>query len=42
LKNGQASCKVEAAVERGSVSAYSCAFPEVKVDDLVQKVLSAY
>jgi hypothetical protein len=42
LKKGQTSCKVEAAVERGSVSAYSCAFPEVKIDDLVQKVLSAY
>jgi eukaryotic-like serine/threonine-protein kinase len=42
LKNGQSSCKVEAAVERGSMSAYSCAFPEVHVDDIVQKVLSAY
>jgi ferric-dicitrate binding protein FerR (iron transport regulator) len=41
LRNGRSSCKVEAAVERGSVSAYSCAFPEVKVDDLVQKILSA-
>ncbi|MGH9713119.1 MAG: protein kinase domain-containing protein [Candidatus Acidiferrales bacterium] len=42
LRNAQASCKVEAAVERGSVSAYSCVFPEGKIDDLVQKVLSAY
>jgi serine/threonine protein kinase len=42
VKNGETSCKVEAAVERGAVSAYSCAFPEVKIDDLVQRVLSAY
>jgi tetratricopeptide (TPR) repeat protein len=42
LKNGQSNCKVEASVEGGSVSAYSCVFPEVKIDDLVQKVLSAY
>ncbi len=42
LKNGQSSCKVEASVQRGSVSAYSCVFPESKIDDLVQKVLSAY
>jgi len=42
VKNGDTSCKVEAAVERGAVSAYSCAFPEVKIDDLVQRVLSAY
>jgi len=42
LKNGQSSCKVEAVVARGSVSMYGCAFPEVKVDDLVQKVLAAY
>jgi hypothetical protein len=42
LKNGQSNCKVEASVERGSISAYSCVFPEVKIDDLVQKVLSAY
>jgi eukaryotic-like serine/threonine-protein kinase len=42
LQNGQTNCKVEAAVERGSVSTYSCAFPEVKIDELVQKVLSAY
>jgi len=42
LKNGKSSCKVEASVEGGSVSAYSCVFPEVKIDDLVQKVLAAY
>ena len=42
LKNGQSNCKVEASVERASVSAYSCVFPEVKIDDLVQKLLSAY
>src|SRR4029077_5940002 len=42
LKNGKSSCKVEASVEGGSVSAYSCVFPEVKIEDLVQKVLSAY
>jgi ferric-dicitrate binding protein FerR (iron transport regulator) len=42
LKNGQSNCKVEASVERGAIAAYSCVFPEVKIDDLVQKVLSAY
>ena len=42
LKNGRSNCKLEAAVQRGAISAYSCNFPEVKVDDLVQKVLSAY
>ena len=41
LKNGQNNCKVDASVERGSVSAYSCVFPEVKIDDLVQRALSA-
>jgi serine/threonine-protein kinase len=42
LRNDQRSCRVEAVVQRESVSKYDCAFPEVKVDDLVQKVLSAY
>jgi serine/threonine protein kinase len=42
LKNGQSLCKVEAAVEPGKVSIYNCTFPEVTVDDLVQKVLSQY
>jgi len=42
LKNGQTSCKVQATVERGAVTAYSCTFPEVKVDDMVQKILAAY
>ena len=42
LKNGPSNCKLEAAVQRGAVSAYSCNFPGVKIDDLVQKVLSAY
>ena len=42
LKNGRSNCKLEAAVQRGAVSAYSCNFPGVKIDDLVQKVLSAY
>jgi len=42
LKNGQSSCKVEISVERGAVSTYSCVFPEAKIDDMVQKVLSAY
>jgi tetratricopeptide (TPR) repeat protein len=42
LKNGQSRCKVEAAVEHGRVSTYNCMFPEVKIDDLVQKVLAQY
>jgi len=42
LKNGQASCKVDAAVERRLVSTYGCVFPEKKVEDLVQEVLGAY
>jgi eukaryotic-like serine/threonine-protein kinase len=42
LKNGQSRCKVEAAVEHGKVSTYNCTFPEIKTDDLVQKVLSQY
>jgi serine/threonine-protein kinase len=42
LKNGQSSCKVEAVVARGSVSMYGCAFPEVRIDDLVQKILASY
>ena len=42
LRNGPSNCKLEVAVQRGAVSAYSCNFPGVKIDDLVQKVLSAY
>jgi serine/threonine-protein kinase len=42
LKNGQTSCKVQASVEREAVSVYGCTFPEVKVDDMVQKILAAY
>ena len=42
LSNGQSSCKVEATVEHGKVSAYNCTFPGVTIDDLVQKLLAQY
>jgi serine/threonine protein kinase len=42
LNNGQATGNLEVTVERGKVSAYNYIFPEVKVDDMVQKLVSEY
>ena len=42
LKKGQATGRVEVAVERGKVIVVNYIFPEVKIDDLVQKVVSEH
>jgi ferric-dicitrate binding protein FerR (iron transport regulator) len=42
LKNGSTTGKVEVSVERGKVSAVTYTFPAVKINDLVQKIVSQY
>jgi serine/threonine protein kinase len=42
IKNGTATGNIEVIVERGKVSSYNYTFQKVKVEDLVQKILSEY
>jgi tetratricopeptide (TPR) repeat protein len=42
IKNGEAIGNIEVVVERGKVSSYNYTFQKVKVEDLVQKILSEY
>ena len=42
IKNGEATGNIEVMVERGKVSSYNYTFQKVKVEDLVQKILSEY
>jgi len=42
MKNGSTTGKVEVTVERGKVATVSYTFPAVKIDDLVQKIVSQY
>ena len=42
IKNGEATGNIEVVVERGKVSSYNYTFQKVKVEDLVQKILSEY
>jgi serine/threonine protein kinase len=42
LKSGSTTGKVEVSVERGKVSTVTYTFPAVKINDLVQKIVSQY
>ena len=42
MKNGQATGSIEVTVEPGKVAIYNYTFQKVKVEDLVQKILSEY